>query len=448
MNQPTMKTWLARHKIVEVECMIADTSGIARGKILPVDKFLDALATDDLRLPRNIFFQTVTGDWPEAAAGDPTEPDMVLRPDPTTLRRLPWVDYAAAQVVNDCLDRDGTLVEIAPRTVLRRVLGLYAARGWRPVVAPELEFYLVARNTDPATPLTPPIGRSGRAESAGQAFGIDATSEFDPVIDDIYDLCEAQDLAIDSVMHEIGPAQFEINFRHGDPLALADQAFLFKRTVREAAHRHAMHATFMATPMAGQPGSAMHLHQSVVDAATGGALFTDASGQDSAAFASHIAGLQKYLPAAMALLAPNVNSYRRLHNREDSPINTQWGRDNRTVGLRVPDADTANRRIENRVPGADSNPYLAIAGSLACGYLGMINALRPSRECTANAYDRPFTLPRTLPEALGKLARAKKLREVLGSAFIDALITVKQTEHDAYQAVVSRWEREHLLLSV
>ena len=443
-----MKTWLEANQIVEVECVVADSSGIARGKILPIDKFLGALANNDLRLPRNLFFQTVTGDWPEAEAGDPTEPDMILRPDPTTLRRLPWYDYAAAQVINDCLDADGGLVDIAPRTVLRRVLDLYGQRGWRPVVAPELEFYLVARNTDPSQPLCPPQGRSGRTENTGQAFGIDATNEFDPVIEEIYDACEAQELAIDSLMHEVGPAQFEINFRHGDPLALADQAFLFKRTVREAAHRHDLHATFMATPMAGQPGSAMHLHQSVVETETGDSLFADRTGEDSALFAAHIAGLQKFLPAAMALLAPNVNSYRRLHRHENSPINTQWGRDNRTVGLRVPGAANADRRVENRVPGADANPYLAIAASLACGYLGMVDGLGPSRECTGSAYDKPFTLPRTLPEALAKLARAKPLREVLGSAFVDTLIAVKQAEHDAYQSVVSSWEREHLLLNV
>jgi glutamine synthetase len=443
-----VKAWLESHAIVEVECVVADIAGIARGKILPIDKFLGALDTSDLRLPRNLFFQTVTGDWAETEAADPTEPDMILRPDPATLRRLPWYDYAAAQVTCDCLDGGDSLVDVAPRAVLHRVLDLYAERGWRPIVAPELEFYLVERNTDPDQPLVPPKGRSGRAESAGQAFGIDATNDFDPVIDQIYDLCEAQDLAIDTLVHEVGPAQFEINFRHGDALSLADQVFLFKRTVREAAHRHDLHATFMATPMSNQPGNAMHLHQSIVDASGGGQLFADGEGNDTELFAAHIAGLQRHLPAAMTLLAPNVNSYRRLHNQEDSPINTQWGRDNRTVGLRVPGADAADRRIENRVPGADTNPYLAIAASLACGYLGMIDGLRPSRECTCNAYDKPFTLPRTLPEALTKLERSRPLREVLGSAFVDALIAVKQTEHDAYQSVVTRWEREHLLLSV
>ena len=148
--------------------------------------------------------------------------------------------------------------------MLRRVVELYENRGWKPVVAPEIEFYLVKPNNDPDYPLEPPVGRSGRPESARQSYSIAAVNEFDDLFDDIYDFSEAQDLEIDTLIHEDGAAQMEINLRHGDPLVLADQVFLFKRTIREAALRHEMYATFMAKPMSSEPGSAMHIHQSIM----------------------------------------------------------------------------------------------------------------------------------------------------------------------------------------
>ncbi|HET6518341.1 MAG TPA: glutamine synthetase family protein, partial [Geminicoccaceae bacterium] len=247
---------------------------------------------------------------------------------------------------------------------------------------------------------------------------------------------------------EAGAAQMEINFNHGDPLQLADQAFLFKRTLRQAALKHGIYATFMAKPMEGEPGSAMHIHQSVYDRATGDNLFAEADGSYSDLFLSFIAGLQRYLPAAMPLLAPNVNSYRRLRRYSDAPINLHWGWENRTVGLRIPDSDRDSRRIENRVAGADANPYLAIAASLACGYLGMVDGLEPTKPIEGSAYRLAQTLPRYLPDALNKLATCRPLRELFGEDFVAALIAVKEEEHEAYQRVISSWEREHLLLNV
>ena len=225
------------------------------------------------------------------------------------------------------------------------MLALYAERGWRPVVAPEMEFYLVAVNTDPDYPLEPPTGASGRPETGRQAYGIDALNEFDPLFEDIYDYCEASEIGIDTLVHEGGAAQMEINFAHGDALRAADDAMLFKRTVRQAALRHKLYATFMAKPMDDEPGSSMHLHQSVVDAETGRNLFAKKNGDDTALFLGHIAGLQKFLPAAMPLLAPNVNSYRRLRRFSDAPINVHWARDNRTVGFRVPTSGPVGRRV-------------------------------------------------------------------------------------------------------
>ncbi len=353
----SIKEFLKKHRIEEVECLVPDLAGIARGKILPAGKFLQGMERDGLRLPEAVFIQTVTGHYPEeGVVTSPATQDVYLTPDPAAIRIVPWYEEPTAQVICDAHYLDGAPVEFSSRNLLKRVLALYDDRAWVPIVAPELEYYLVDVNTDPDYPLEPPIGRSGRRETSRQAFGVDAVNEFDPLFEDVYDFCEAQGIDIDTLTHEAGAAQMEMNFNHGPAMELADQAFLFKRTVREAGLRHKVYATFMAKPMQGQPGSSMHIHQSVRGAKSGRNLFARKNGGNSTLFLSHIAGLQKHLPAVMPLLAPNVNSYRRLTRHSDAPINTHWGYDNRTVGLRVPHSDANNRHVENRVVGADANP--------------------------------------------------------------------------------------------
>jgi glutamine synthetase len=337
---------------------------------------------------------------------------------------------------------------MAPRQVLQHVLELYEQRGWEPVVAPELEFYLVEPNIDADYQLKPPVGRSGRAEPGRQSYSIAAVNEFDPLFDDVYAFCEAQEIEIDTLIHEDGPAQMEINLLHGEALGLADQAFLFKRTMREAALRHKMYATFMAKPHAKEPGSAMHIHQSIVDTKTRKNIFSNPDGTPSALFFSHIAGLQRYLPAAMSLFAPNVNSYRRIQRFQMAPINVQWGYDNRTAGLRVPFSTPEARRVENRLGGADANPYIALATSLACGYLGMTEGLQPTEPVTGSAHEMPFALPRSLDEALSRLRDCEPLVTLLGEPFVAAYTLVKQAEYEVFLQVISSWEREHLLLNV
>lgn len=443
-----LKAWISERRITEVECMVSDHAGIPRGKILPAQKFLEGIGERGLRLPEGIFGQDVTGDYIEEKELDPRRSDVFLVPQADTVRIVPWYKEPTAQVINDAVYADGSPVDVAPRSVLKKVVQLFADRGWRPVVAPELEFFLVKVNPDPDYPLEPPIGRSGRPETARQAFGIDAVNEFDPLFEDIYDYCEAQFIDIDTLSHEAGAAQMEINFNHGDAVELADQAFLFKRTVRQAALDHGVYATFMAKPMQDEPGSSMHVHQSVYDAATGRNLFASEDGGHSEAFLHFIGGLQKYLPAAMSFLAPYVNSYRRLVPDSDAPINMHWGVDNRTTGLRVPVSAPDQRRVENRVAGADANPYLALAASLACGYLGLVEEIEPSAPIDTSAYSLAAKLPRHLEDALIRLNRAKPLREVLGQRFVDVFTAVKLAESNAYQKVISAWEREYLLLNV
>jgi glutamine synthetase len=446
MTTSPVRQFLKDHGIQEVEAIIPDLAGVARGKVVPAEKYIEE---EGMRLPESIFLQTVTGEYPEDdSAISPSEIDIVLKADPTTIRVVPWAAEPTAQVIHDCFYGDGRPVPMAPRYVLRRVLDLYASHGWDPVIAPELEFFLVEPNIDSDYPLKPPVGRSGRPEIGRQSYSIAAVNEFDPLFDDVYAFCEAQEIQIDTLIHEAGAAQMEINLLHGNALSLADQAFLFKRTAREAALRHKMYATFMAKPHAKEPGSAMHLHQSVVDTKTRQNVFSAADGTPTSLFFSHIAGLQRYLPAAMSLFAPNVNSYRRTTPHNSAPINVQWGYDNRTAGLRVPMSSPAARRVENRCGGADANPYLAMAASLACGYLGMVEGLKPTEPISGSAYDMPFQLPRTLAEALRLLRECRPLVDVFGERFVSAYTAVKESEHEAFLQVISAWEREHLLLNV
>ncbi|WP_299623899.1 glutamine synthetase family protein [uncultured Tateyamaria sp.] len=443
---PHARAYLEQRRLDEVECIISDLPGIARGKAVPASKFA---RQDYFHLPDSIFYQTITGDWGEAAGDDGfIEKDMILKPDMSTATAAPWTGDWTLQVIHDAYDRDGTPVPFSPRNVLKRVVQLYRDQGWEPVVAPEMEFFLIARNLDPAQEIQPMTGRSGRPAAARQAYSMTAVDEFGPVIDDIYDFAEAQGFEIDGITQEGGAGQLEINLQHGDPLKLADEVFYFKRLIREAALRHDCFATFMAKPIEDEPGSAMHIHHSILDIKDGTNIFAGPQGGETDAFFHFIAGLQNHLPAALAVMAPYVNSYRRYVKDHAAPINLAWGRDNRTTGIRVPLSQPNARRVENRIAGMDCNPYLGIAASLACGYLGLMEGKRPSPEFKGDAYEGDGDIPRVLGSALALFDETEALHAVLGPDFARVYSIVKRAEYDEFLQVISPWEREHLLLNV
>ncbi|MBI2970138.1 MAG: glutamine synthetase [Gammaproteobacteria bacterium] len=442
----SIKQWFQEHGIEEVEALVPDLAGTARGKFIPAERYSEE---DGIRLAEQLFSQTVTGDYVwETDRVNPADIDMRVLPDVDSMRVVPWAPCPTAQIIHDCFYANGKPVPIAPRNVLKRIVNLFQKRGLQPIAAPEVEFYLVKPNTDADYPLEPPVGRSGRQQPARRLLSIDAVNEFEDVIEDIYDFAEVQGLDIETLIHEDGVAQLEVNFLHGEPLNLADQVFLFKRTAREAAYRHGMYATFMAKPHQNQPGSALHLHQSLIDRKTGKNVFSTARGKPTKVFMNYIGGLQRYTPATMSLLAPNVNSYRRIARYNAAPINTHWGYDNRTVGLRVPLASPESMRVENRIPGSDANPYLAIAASLAAGYLGIVERLTPEDPLRTSAYDLPYGLPRDIQSALQLLRECKPLAKVLGEGFVELYGLVKELEYETFLHVISSWEREHLLLNV
>ena len=434
--------WLKQRGIEDVEAFVPDMAGSARGKVLPADKF----GSGQMKMPEAIFSQTVSGNYID----DPRnveDRDMLLVPDPHTLRPVPWATDPAASVFLDCYRRDKTQVPTSPRGVLRNVLAKYEERGWRPVVAPEVEFYLISPQSDATQDAEPPEGRLGWKEGARQPFSIDTMNDFDPFINDVYAYCEDQGIRIDTLSQEAGPAQFEINFLHGDAVDLADQVFLFKRTVREAAIEHEMRATFLAKPMSGEAGSALHIHQSVVDK-DGVNIFSTPTGEPSDLFYGFLGGLQRYMPEALLIFAPYVNSFRRFLNPFDSPVNLAWAIDNRTVGLRVPDAPPEARRIENRLAGSDVNPYLVIAATLACGYLGMVEGLRATDPIEGSAYGSEFGLHRHIYSAIEALRESIAMRSMLGDDFVRLYCALKDDEYMEFQEIITPWEREILMFNV
>lgn len=443
MSKPdVIQSWLEERNIEDVEAFVPDMAGSARGKIIPAYKF----GSGEIKMPEAVFAQTISGDY-IADKLNVEDRDMLLIPDPTTLRPVPWATDPAASVFFDCYMRDGSLVTKSPRAVLRNVLAKFEARGWVPVVAPEVEFYLLSPHSDPDAEAKPPEGRLGWTENVRQPYSIDSMNDYEPFILDVYNYCEAQGILVDTLSQEMGPAQLEINFKHGNALELADQVFLFKRTLREVAITHGMHVTFLAKPHAEEAGSSMHIHQSILDK-SGSNIFSKSDGTPSDLFYNYIAGLQRYMPEAMLAFAPYVNSYRRFASPWSSPVNLAWAIDNRTVGLRVPDSPPEARRVENRLAGSDVNPYLVIAATLACGYLGMVEGLKPSKEAEGSAYSGQFDLHRHIYAAIEAMQNSDAMRSMLGDEFVNLYTGLKEAEYSEFQEIITPYEREILMFNV
>ncbi|PPR46956.1 MAG: Gamma-glutamylputrescine synthetase PuuA [Alphaproteobacteria bacterium MarineAlpha5_Bin9] len=447
--------WLKKNNITEVECLVPDLGGIARGKILPTNKFVKGLLNDSHRIPQSIFIQTISGEYAtEDEEGlpdeiyNPTDIDVILRPDFNTIRKVPWYEDPTAQVICDAVSLNNNPISNSSRYVLKKILKLYSNLKLTPLVSPELEFYLVKPNPDSDYPLEVPIGQSGRQESGKQSFGIDAVNEFDPLFEDLYNFCENQKIEIDTINHESGSAQMEVNFEYGNPLELADQVFLFKRTLRQTALKHKLYATFMAKPMGNQPGSSMHLHQSLYNNRNRN-IFFEKNGLISNDMKYYIGGLQEFTPKLMPILAPNVNSYKRLFATWDAPRNTMWGIGNRTCGFRIPSIEEKNMRIENRIAGSDTNPYLVIAANLASGLLGIQKRIKPTEQTKKAMYgEKSSSLPKNMDQAILLFEKNLDLKNIFGQKFIKTISAIRRVEYQAYLKVISSWEREFLLLNV
>ncbi len=433
-----------QHGVQDVECIFPDISGYPRGKLMPANSFANG---SELRICQAIPMQAITGDYSYNPVFPDSDPDVRLVPDYATLTLSPWSSMPRAVAIHDCVELDGQPCAFAPRSILKNVLARYTEQGLTPVVAPEIEFYLTAPNTDPAHPLQTPTVRGGRAEVGQSAFSLNMLNEMAPFWDEFRNALVTLGVQADTWIHEVGPTQYEINLMHGNAVAVADQAFLFKYAAKEIALKHGLNAVFMAKPIAGAPGSSMHIHQSVLDA-SGRNIFSLDDCAEAPCFRHYIAGLQSYGPDLMLVYAPTVNSFRRYVSGSQAPVNLQWGYDNRTTGLRVPASIAAARRVENRIAGADANPYLAIAASLAAGLVGMDDQLSASEPISGNGYHHPHTLPRSFVSAQEQMEASESARRLLGDAFVTGYCAVKALEHESFMSEISAWERRFLLPQV
>jgi len=428
--------------IDEIECVTPDLNGVPRGKVMTAEGFLEGRR---LQLARGVLLQCIMGGYPAAKYYGSDDGDLALIADPAQTHRLPWSEEPRALAICDADELDGEPSNLSTRGQLKSVIARYARHGWSPVVATELEFFVFAPNSDPNQPFKPPVGLDGRREDGQSAFSVSSNNGLRPFFSEVYKCMAALGLPRDTFMHEMGVSQFEINLLHGDPLLLADQTFLFKHMLKEVALKHGLTVVCMAKPLAHTPGSSMHIHQSVVDSVTGQNIFSDAQGNLTAAFRHFIGGQQAAMADFTALFAPNVNSYQRLCHPFASPNNACWSHDNRAAGLRIPASAPVARRVENRLPGADANPYLAIAASLSAGLYGIEQQLEPTEPIQGEfVVPDALSLPCTLHAALERLKRSELAKELFGAEFIEGYIASKTLELTSFFSEITPWERRVL----
>ena len=426
----------------EVECVTPDLNGVPRGKVMTAEGFLQGRR---LQLASGVLLQCIMGGYPPSRFYGADDGDVALVADLTQLHRLPWSAPPRAWVVCDAEELTGGLSPLSTRGLLKTVLERYARHGLAPVVATELEFFVFAANPDPSLPFQAPVGLDGRREDGSSAFSVGSNNGLRPFFNDVYCSMAAMGLPRDTVMHEMGVSQFEINLLHGDALLLADQTFLFKHLLKEVGLKHGLSVVCMAKPLARVAGSSMHIHQSVVAMDSGLNVFNDSEGQPTDIFHHFIGGQQAVMGDLTALLAPNVNSYQRLCQPYASPNNACWSHDNRAAGLRIPASAADARRVENRLPGADANPYLAIAATLAAGLHGIEQRLEPSQPMQGDIeVPEELSLPCTLHAALERLNRSELARELFGNVFIEGYIATKTLELTSFLDEITPWERRVL----
>ncbi|GLH33479.1 glutamine synthetase [Pseudomonas sp. BR1R-5] len=435
---------LAEHLqgIDQIECVTPDLNGVPRGKVMTAEGFLEGRR---LQMARGVLLQCIMGGYPPAKYYGSDDGDLALVAEPAQIHRLPWSEEGLALAICDANELDGRPSGLSTRGLLKAVIARYAALGLAPVVATELEFFVFAPNSDPVQPFLPPLGKDGRRELGHSAFSVSSNNGLRPFFQEVYQCMAALGLPRDTFMHEMGVSQFEINLLHGDPLLLADQTFLFKHLLKEVALKHGLTVVCMAKPLAHTPGSSMHIHQSLVEIATGRNVFSDDQGRPSQTFHHFIGGLQACMADFTALFAPNVNSYQRLCHPYASPNNACWSEDNRAAGLRIPASAPVARRVENRLPGADANPYLAIAASLAAGLHGIEQRLEPA-PAIQGEFEVPehLSLPCTLHAALERLKRSALARELFGAEFIEGYAAAKTLELTDFYNEITPWERRVL----
>jgi glutamine synthetase len=437
-----------------VDALFVDLCGVVRGKRYPRED-LRKLWQGGLQIARSIYLLDAKGDCPDACGKgfSDGDPDADCFPVPGTLVPVPWAEQARGQVLMTMRDEDGTPSRIEPRNVAAAVLERLRERALVPVVAFELEFYLLDPKRAPDGTPQPPISPvTGERESSTQVYGLAELDGFSGFFEEVEDACRSQCLPASVATKEYAPGQYEVNLRHvGDALAAADHCALLRHLIRQVARRHGVEATFMAKPFLEQTGNGMHVHMSLLD--QGGRNVFEEAGQPgdrpglgSRALRNVIAGMQATLADGMAVFAPNLNGYRRFGPNLFVPVNGSWGANNRSVAFRIPAGPSAARRVEHRVPGADANPYLVLAVLLAGAHHGIASDLDPGPAWQGNACEQVDPdIPMTWEGALARLHGSRVLREYLGADYVDLYCAVKTAERERFLRAITRREYDWYL---
>lgn len=438
------RAWLTEHPQVRaIDLLLPDQVGIPRGKRITTAE-LEGIHRDGLLLPASMFALDVLGGTVQATGlgFDEGDADRVCLPVPGSLALVPWLGDHLAQMQVAMYEHDRTPFYGDPRHALARVVARFAEIGLKPVMAVELEFYLVdrERSTDghaqpPRQPLT------GRREHKTQINSMAELDEYSAVLAEIDGAARVQGLPTGTVLAEYGPGQFEVNLHHVDDALLAcDHAIRLKRLVKGVALKCGLEATFMPKPYRDHAGSGAHLHVSLIDEA-GRNVFAADDPAGSPALRHAIGGLAATLNDTMAVCAPTANSYRRFQPEAYVPLNPSWSVNNRGVAFRVPHGPPASRRVEHRVAGADANPYLLAAVVLAGMHLGLTRTLDPGPVLAGNAYrDTAPTIPLSWPEALAAFEASAFAREYLGERFAQLYARTRRGEMQDFSSYVSPLE--------
>ena len=421
----------ANPDIDAVDIIFTNMCGVPRGKRLRRHEVI-AVYESGRFLPGSAVVVDITGRDTEETGlvWEDGDADRYVKPVPGTLVRAPWLGENAGQFLTSFYELDGTPNDLDPRHVLGSVIDRLAADGLTPVVAVELEFFLLDLSTGKPAPakglLTP------HRSADNQVYGLRELEDFKPFFDDLYASCDAQSIPLESAISEYAPGQFELTLRHKpDALRATDDAVMYKRLVKGVAVKHGLEATFMAKPFAHEAGNGMHLHISMADE-SGSNAFASENPEGAPILRHAIGGMKAALGESMAIFAPNANSYRRFKANSYAPVAPTWGVNNRTVSLRIPAGSPASRHVEHRVCGADANPYLAVAAVLAAMHHGIANRIDPGTAVVGNGYEDEASAGVKLPNnwfaANDAFEASPLMNDYLGQRFVKNYTIVKRTE--------------------
>ena len=424
-----------------VEAILPDINGNFRGKWLARSK-IDKAFRDGIKMPLSTLAFDVWGRDPESWVYDNGDADGICKLDANSLVPVPWMSRTTAQVLLSLNETNGQPCAYDPRAILARLIRQFKQLGLTPVVASEMEFYLLNRECDlHGKPQHTQQSKMSIAAIGGQTYGIETMQEMAEIMHGIRDACSAQHLPIDTLIKEAALSQYEINLDHqSDAMLAADQGLLLKRAIKGVAGKYGMRASFMAKPFADTAGNGMHIHCSLLDE-EGNNAFDNNTDTGNGLLRHAVAGCLASMNDCMLLFAPHMNSYRRYQSGSHAPTAPSWGYENRTVAVRIPADKHSNMRIEHRVTGADAHPHLVIAAIIGGMLNGIREKLEPPAPLTGNAYLREDSpLPKTWADAIERFSRSKFIETYFGEEFQRVFTATKRQELEEFNKHITPLE--------